>query len=901
MIIQLSDINAKQSSLTGGKGSQLATLIQSELPVPSGFVVNTEVFDKFCQSHNLLEQLNELLVDVGVGGGVRGCVGSIDESIFYRRIDAFQAKIRQLSLPTRLLQELETQLKQHPSSSLWAVRSSAVAEDMKGASFAGQYDTVLGVSGLTEISQAIRHCWASFFNANAIQYKRDRNITDNRAAVVIQQLIDADSAGVCFSMNPLNGDNNEIVINANVGLGESVVSGVATPDTFIINKSNDAILSSEIGSKKRKTVRLPGGSKDVEASPEEQAIPCLTEEQVKMVASLAKKVETFDGHCVDIEWAIADNNVYLLQSRPITSTLTAPQSTPPDNWVPKFNTSIDPKYPLYTNGNISEILPGCITPLTWSRVAPTIDYSFTKQLYEMGVINKKPNPLKELQSLGLFYYRPYIRISYFTETAIATPGLSPDLYLEEFIGPPKTKTPGFTTKDLHPRHIYHFMKICALGLANLLNNKKRVLWAEGYINNLLQKSCDSKIQSKDNRSLIDSVAFNETYGELSVIHIWVSTFASVGFGIIRNLTGKWFDDENGTLAASLITGIGVLPSAEPSFDIYNLAQTILSNDKLASIFENKNDNETYQSLLLSTLPVAQSFIGELHKFLAKHGHRGIGENELMSKCWRDEPSQVIGMIRNFLLPDAPSPVKIQKQQQKASIDNLQYCLGQLNVMKRSLFKPLLNFVRHFVEKREILKNYITLREDIARRTFQELARRLVASGDLNDTQDIYFLTWEEIRNLIYGKVSAGQSQVILTLRQQEFEWSKQLRMPKIIKGEAKPVTIDVSNNNKHLTGMGVYPGQIEGKARVVMDPRIANKVEPGEILIAPVTDAGWTPLFINAAALVVEVGGLLSHGSVVAREYGLPTVVGAEGATSMIKTGDRVAVDGKTGMVALLD
>ncbi|MBV1920058.1 MAG: hypothetical protein KUG73_05210, partial [Pseudomonadales bacterium] len=173
MIIQLSDINAKQPSLTGGKGSQLATLIQSELPVPSGFVVNTKVFSEFCQSHNLLEQLDELLVDVGVS------VGGVDESIFYRRIDEFQANIRQLSLPTRLLQELETQLEQHPSSSLWAVRSSAVAEDMKGASFAGQYDTVLGVSGLSEISQAIRHCWASFFNGNAIQYKRDRNIIDN--------------------------------------------------------------------------------------------------------------------------------------------------------------------------------------------------------------------------------------------------------------------------------------------------------------------------------------------------------------------------------------------------------------------------------------------------------------------------------------------------------------------------------------------------------------------------------------------------------------------------------------------------------------------------------------------------------------------------------------------------
>ena len=891
MIIQLSDINAKDPSLTGGKGSQLAELISKGLPVPPGFVVGTEIFDAFCQKHQIFEKLEVLLSGTSPGNNVQ----------FHQKIDEFQTGIRQYPLPQSLVDAIETQLNQNPSSSLWAVRSSAVAEDMKGSSFAGQYDTVLGVSGSQEISRAILHCWASFFNSNAIQYKQDRNISDNRAAVVIQQLIDADAAGVCFSMNPLNGNENEIVINANVGLGESVVGGLATPDTFIINKENNKTLSVEIGSKKLKTVRVSGGSKEIETSQEEQFERCLNEDQVNLLVNLAKAVEELDGHCVDIEWAISDNTVYLLQSRPITSTISNAQSTPPDNWIPEFNTQIDPNFPLYTNGNISEILPGCITPLTWSRVAPTIDYAFTQQLYEMGVINKKPDPLKKLQSLGLFYYRPYIRISYFTETAIAAPGLSPDLYLEEFIGPPETKTPGFTVKDLYPNRIYHFSKICGLGLSNLLNNGRRVRWADAYIKDLLADSSNEKIQKKDNKTLIDSMEFNETYGELSVIHIWVSTFAGVGFGVIRSLTEKWFNDTNGTLAASLITGIGVLPSAEPSFEIYDLAQTLSKKHSLLSLFNDENDKNVYLALKNSTLTEAHDFIGELECFLVKQGHRGIGENELMSQCWRDEPSQVIGMIRNFLLPNAVSPLKIQQTQKQASLENKQICLNQLNVVLRNVFKPLLTFVRHFVEKREALKNYITLREDRARRIFQELSRRLISSGDLHDSQDIYFLTWKEIQNLIYGKISATQAQETLETRRRDFEWSKQLRMPKLINGEAKPISISDMANSKCLTGMGVYPGQVEGKARVVMDPRTANKVEPGEILIAPVTDAGWTPLFINAAALVVEVGGLLSHGSVVAREYGLPTVVGAEGATQMIKTGDRVVVDGMTGMVALVD
>lgn len=898
MIVKLTQNEAKDPSLSGGKGSQLAELIAQGLPVPGGFVIGTEAFDEFCQTYKILEKLETLLSNEKSKGSVQ----------FYKDIENFQSEIRQYTLPEHLLNEVSAQLSESEPASLWAVRSSAVAEDMEGASFAGQYDTVLGVSGIEEISKAILHCWASFFNSNAIQYKRDRNIVDNRAAVVVQQLINADAAGVCFSINPLNGCENEVVINANYGLGESVVGGLATPDTFIVDKAENKILSAETGSKKVKTVRIAGGSKEIETTQEEQSAQCLSSEQVKQVTELVIKVETIDKHSVDIEWALAGEGVYLLQSRPVTASAQASKGTedsvisePPEAWVPEYGTTIDPKYPLYTNGNVSEILPGCITPLTWSRIAPTIDYSFTQQLYQLKMLDKKPEPLNELKTLGFFYYRPYLRISFFTETAIAAPGISPDFYLEEFIGKPEKATPGFDKDALTPGGILHFSKICVAGVSNLLKTGERIHACEDYMKALLADSSADKIKARDNKTLIDSVAFNEAYGELSVVHIWVSTFAGLGFSIIRKLTNRWFDDEGGTLAASLITGIGVMPSAEPAFEMHDLAQIILKDSVLFAFFEQSNDKEVYQSLANSDHSSAQAFIKSLNKFLGTHGHRGICENELMTKCWRDDPAQVVGMIRNFLMPNAIAPKEVQKQQEKASRESTQACLGQLNVFQGLLFKPLLAFVRRYVLKREELKNFITLREDRARCIFQELARRFTDAGDIKALEDIYFLTWAEIYKLVNGKLSGERAREILAKRQQEFEWCKQLQMPKLINGEAKPISLESMAGHKRLVGMGVYPGKVEGKARVVMDPRTENKVEPGEILVAPVTDAGWTPLFINAAALVVEVGGLLSHGSVVAREYGLPAVVGAEGATQMIKTGDNIVVDGKTGMVALLD
>lgn len=903
LIIPLADERARDIQQTGGKGSALALLLAEHFPVPGGFVIATAAFSLFCEQHQLLERVDAI---VDQSGG--------DASQLQTCMEQLQQEIRTLALPNALLSALapqfDTTSRQH-GSGRWAVRSSAVAEDLQGASFAGQYDTVLGVGTHDELYTAIRHCWASFFNGHAMQYKKRRQITDHRFAVVVQQLIPAEAAGVAFSINPVNGNLREIIINANVGLGESIVSGLVTPDTFIVEKTPAAeapacLVRKDLGSKRLKTLGFGGAAQHIDTSAEEQQRYSLTDQQIRDVARLTQRVEEARQFPVDIEWALLEDKIWLLQARPITASATvaaAPDdgNLPPEHWVPAYNTPIDPAFPLHTNGNISEILPGCITPLTWSRIGPTIDYAFTRQYYEMGLVPDKPDPTKRLRALAFFYYRPYLCISYFTEVAKNTPGLTPDIYLEEFVGRPDKPTPPFHWRDLHPRQTYKLLRMIIALIVHAINNDKAVAASQAYITRLLAQLSDDAIAHTDSNTLMERVSFSETYGRLSLVHIWASSFASLGFAIIRGLAKKWLGETTDTLAASLVTGIGVLPSAEPAFGIHDLATRITRDSSLAALFDDPDNQRVYDALRCRQDSAAQQFNHALDDFLGQHGHRGICEAELMTLCWRDQPAQVIALVRNFMQPHAQSPAIIRQRQEQARLRATDTAMSRLPLLQRKLFSQCLRFTKHFIHQREALKNMITLREDRARMVFRELARRLVRDGKLQNAEQIYFLTSDNVRDLLRGRLSAPAAQALLNERQQDFEWSRKIHLAKIIRGQARPVSAQDIDASRQFTGIGVYPGKIEGKARVILDPRTDAAIQPGEILIAPVTDAGWTPLFINAAALVVDVGGLLSHGSVVAREYGLPAVVGAEGATQRIRTGDRLLVDGGSGIVMILD
>jgi pyruvate,water dikinase len=789
------------------------------------------------------------------------------------------------------------------SDTLWAVRSSAVAEDLTGASFAGQYDSILGVTGFEEIAGALLRCWASFFNPHALQYRRDRNIRDFRGAVVVQRLIPADAAGVCFTLDPVSGASDRVVVNSNFGLGESVVSGRVTPDTFVVDKLSRRVIDRQVATKMLKVAPTPGGTAEMAIAESLRGSASLSDEQAVAVAALAIQVEEHAGRPVDIEWAVRNGELFLLQSRPVTAAGesagahgTARCAPPPDDWVPELNTPVDPRYPLYSNGNISEVLPGCITPLSWSYIGPTIEHAFRTQGIALGGMDASG---PEYQVLGFFFHRPYVCVSYLEAAAARVPGMSPDAIHEEFIGPPEVPTPAVTGRDLWPDRWPALVRVGLTFVRKMMSLEREARACEDIIRRQGAECEAEHLKSWSDERLLEALRFSEPMARVSDVHVWASSFAVVFFGLLRKLTRTWLDDNDGALAAQMVTGIGSLPSADPAFGLYDLAREVMSCADLKHRFDSIPDNRE----LLEAIEADESageFRGALREFLRAFGHRAVCEAEFRNPCWREDQAQVVGLVRNYLQSGLTPPEEVRARQKRVRSD-AQRRVQALPLPKRLVLRRVVERTRRNMELRERLKDLIVLRSDRARRIYTEVRSRLVSRKQLADADDIYFLLCGEVADLLHGVMDPHTPEAIIGRRRRDFAWCEAVRVPKIQQGVARTATAADFASATQLKGIGVSPGKVEGRARVILDPRTGSHIEPGEILIAPVTDTGWTPLFINAAGLVVEVGGLLSHGSVVAREYGLPAVVGVTGATERIQTGDRLYLDGSSGMVVKLD
>jgi phosphohistidine swiveling domain-containing protein len=889
MIVDLSDARALDAALTGGKGSQLAALAAKGFPVPPGFVVTTEAFAAFLHAGNLQRGIEKI------------------SSSTAREVESLQARVTTMSLPTSVSEALRERLldfeRRFDNNAGWAVRSSAVAEDLAGASFAGQYDSILGVTGFEETAGALLRCWASFFNAHALQYRRNRNIRDFRGAVVVQRLIPADAAGVCFTLDPVSGARNRVVVNSNFGLGESVVSGRVTPDTFVVDKLSRRVIDRQVATKAFKVASVPGGTAEVAIEKSLRGSASLTDEQARAVAALAIQVEEHAGQPVDIEWAVRNGELFLLQSRPVTAAgpsagahAEAGRTSPPEDWVPELNTPIDPRYPLYSNGNISEVLPGCITPLSWSYIGPTIEHAFRTQGIALGGMEASG---PEYQVLGFFFHRPYVCVSYLEAAAARVPGMSPDAIHEEFVGPPATPTPGITGRDLWPDR---WPALACVGLTfvrKMMSVEREARACEDTIRRQGMECEAERLKSWSDERLLEAVRFSEAMARVSDTHVWASSFAVVFFGLLRKLTRAWLDDGDGSLAAQMVTGIGSLPSADPAFGLYHLARKVMSCAELKRRFDSIPDDRALLEAI-ETDESAGEFHSALGKFLRAFGHRAVCEAEFRNPCWREDQAQVVALVRNYLQSGLTPPEEVRARQERVRSDALRR-VQVLPLLKRVALRHVIERTRRSMELRERLKDLIVLRSDRARWIYAELRRRLVSRKQLAHADDIYFLLGSEVADLLRGMMDADRAKAIIARRRRDFSWCEAVRLPKIQQGVARTATAADFTSATQLKGTGVSPGKVEGRARVIRDPRTNSHIEPGEILVAPVTDAGWTPLFINAAGLVVEVGGLLSHGSVVAREYGLPAVVGVTGATERIQTGDRIYLDGSSGVVVKLD
>jgi pyruvate,water dikinase len=717
---------------------------------------------------------------------------------------------------------------------------------------------------------------------------------------VVQRLVPADAAGVCFTLDPVTGGSDRALVNASFGLGESVVNGRVSPDTFAVDKTIRKVVLRNIATKHLKVVPAPGGTREVALAEPLGRRASVSDEQVVEIAGLALAIEESEGRAVDIEWAVCGGEIFVLQSRPVTAVGRDHKplvEEPPEDWIPELNTPVDPRYPVYSNGNISEVLPGCITPLSWSYIGPTIEHAFRSQGEALGAM-EPGGP--EYQVLGFFFHRPYVCVSFLEVAAERTPGLSPDTVHEEFIGPPEKIQPAVRTRDLWPARWPAIARVGLTLLRKVAGLEREARACEERMRRRWAESRPEHVKTWSDQRLLEEVRFSEREAKLSDVHVWASSFAVAQFGILRKLTRAWLGDDDGSLAARMVTGIGGLPSADPAFGLWELARGVTSEPALAERFESIRDDAALLAALDELGGPGRGFRRVLDRFLDVFGHRAVCEAEFRNPCWREDPAQVLALVRNYLQPGVLSPEAVRERQQRVGRE-ASARLGELFPLKRVLLRQILRRTRRSMELREQLKDLIVLRSDRARGIYAEVRRRLVARKQLADPDDLYFLLCGELAELLTGVLRPKRAEEIVLRRRCDFAWCQAVRVPKIQELVPKVATEEGLTPERRLQGVGVSPGRVEGRARVILDPRLESHIEPGEILVAPVTDAGWTPLFINAAGLVVEVGGLLSHGSVVAREYGLPAVVGASGATRRIRTGDHISLDGSSGLVLLPD
>jgi len=849
------------------------------MPVPNGLVVTTRAFASFVDALGLTSAREEL--------------AACDCGRVAALADLLRDAIGKAEFPPALAKEAIHGLAQcEPDphrGSLWAVRSSAVAEDTEEASFAGQYDTTLGVTP-EQLVDAIRRSWCSAFSERAVRYRRERGITDDLMAVVVQKLVRADAAGVCFTVDPMDGDHH-IVLNANYGLGETVVAGLVTPDTYRLDREEGKLLSQRLGEKQLRMVAGPRGMQAVEVSAAERAAFCLSAEQAEEVAKLAIAVEKRHGTPVDIEWAYEADTLYLLQARSITAR-EASLGAPAPGWVPWNNTSIDPRYPLYSNGNISEVLPGCVTPLSWDHTGQLIEHAFQAQLEALGALGPADG---RPSVLGFFFHRPYVNVSLLMEAAERTPGMTPETVYEELVGKPERRTASLRVGDFAPHRLPALFRVVRVVVAQLLSMSSQIEACRSEAEVDAQRFDATWLEKASDRALLDHVKMTDDLGRPSVVHVWASTLASVAFAQLRRLTARWLEDDDGALASELVTSIAHLPSAEPALELHALAEKIAADGALNRVFRTEQSDDAALEALRG-----HPLYEELERFLGEYGHRGVAEAELSRPCWREDPVQIISLIRNHLRPRAMTPLGVRERQRRAHEEAMRR-LDSLSTWRRAWLQVLIRRARTGFLQRETMKDLVIRRLDRSRRIYREIHRRLMERGLVSTEDAMFFLVWPEIEALMMGAESPEDLARLVERRKRDYRWSQRVEVPKLQKGTPRTVAPEELPHRAELDGLGVSPGTVTGLARVVSDPRNGAYIEPGEILVAPVTDVAWTPLFSQAAGIVVEVGGLLSHGSIVAREYGVPAVVGVSGATTAIRTGDRIRLDGARGRVFKLD
>ena len=870
MVRGLVEIDSSMLDLVGGKALNLGVLVRAGLPVPTGFCVTTEAY-------------------AAVVRPTGDPSGELDPTT----LEARRSQIAGLPVPPDLASEILTAYHRLGADTPVAVRSSATAEDLPGASFAGQQDTYLHVIGDAAVLDAVRRCWASLWTDRAVAYRQANDIDHRQVAlaVVVQEMVSSAVAGVMFTANPVTGTRSESVIDASPGLGEAVVSGAVNPDHFVVDRDSDAVRERRLGDKRLAIVGRAGGGTE-EQTRSDPGLPCLDDPQLLHLARLGQRVQDLYGAPQDIEWALdGDGKWWLTQSRPITTLY-------PSRPVP------EPGLRVLMCLSLAQGLTRPITPMGFAA------FRLIGSSVAAAAGAPVPEPLAGPRALHNLGERAFVDLTPVlrhrlgrrvmnrifgvmeARTAAVMRGLSA---LPEFAPLPGGGRLRRVVRVLFRARVP--LRVLIAVVAPHLAHRS-VARTEQRLRAELDPGDCTPQQRLD---LVERRLGHDVF----LLMPSIFAYALAGFGHLawarRLLRGQAEAAEIDVILRSLPHNL----TTEMDLELWHLTEEIRADESARAAFATATAADLVTDWRERTLPrVAQS---GFDTFLRRYGHRAVAEIDLGMPRWSDDPTHLVGVVQNYLrlvgTEASPAgqflpPVQFTQGAQEAegAAVVLAARAADRSRLRGWLVRWNLDRARQLLGLREAPKFMLVLVLAAMRAQLAAVGAALVTQGAVDQADDIFFLDFRQARAGLDG---VDQRSVVAQRRASYASELRRRRVPRVLLSDGTEPEARATASARpdgSLAGTPASAGVVTGPARVVLDP-VGARLEPGEILVAPSTDPGWTPLFLTAGGLVMEMGGANSHGAVVAREYGIPAVVGVPDATHRLQSGQLVTVDGAAGLV----
>ncbi len=867
-VLSFQDIDKTKLMVVGGKGASLGELSRIDgIRVPEGFCITTEAYKRIIgqipEFHDLLDQLSLLKVE--------------DRE----RICEISKKIRSVIEGTAIAEEIDEAVTHFITKlgdkNAFAVRSSATAEDLPTASFAGQQDTYLNIIGKEAILKHISKCWASLFTERAVIYRLQNGFDHRKVllSVVVQKMVFPRAAGILFTADPVTSNRKVLSIDASFGLGEAMVSGLVNVDIYKV--CNGKVIDKKISTKKLAMYALKdGGTKEQEIEPEKQNRQALADEQILQLERIGRKIEEHFGCSQDIEWCLVDDTFFIVQSRPITTLYPIPDANDQENHV-------------YVSVGHQQMMTDAMKPLGisfWQLTAARPMFTAGGRLF-VDVTPLLASPTSRESILDVMGKGDAL-----IKDALMTIIERGD-FIQSVPDDKQEKTAGKSNKV-----------ISTSGVRTQIENDPTI------VSNLIERSQASieelrhTIQTKSGTDVFDFILEDIQQLKQSLFNpqsLSVILAAMDASSWLNEKMMEWLGEKNvaDTLSQSVPNNI----TSEMGLDLLNVADVIRPYPEVIEYLQHVKDNNFLDELV--TFNGGQEIQNAIHAYLNKYGVRCVGEIDITKTRWSEKPTTLVPMIlRNIKNFEPDASIRKFEQGRQEALKKEQELLDRLRQLpageqKAKETKRMISLMRNFIGYREYPKYGMINRYFVYKQALLKGVEQLVQANVIHEKEDIYYLTFEELREVVRTNKLDYQ---IISKRKDEYKFYEKLTPPRVITSDGETIAGKYKRENlpaEAIVGLPVSSGVIEGRARVILNMEDAN-LEDGDILVTSFTDPSWTPVFVSIKGLVTEVGGLMTHGAVIAREYGLPAVVNVENATKLIHDGQRIRVNGTEGYVEIL-